>query len=195
MMRTKWAPLLLAGGLCLSLAGCTHGDNTAAPQGSAQGTSKASASASASPSTPPVTTTPSKGSYGNNPQAPTDDHASPYPSLAWDDSARRDAKDTATKVMELFARPDVESTTWHKDINPYLTEEARADHASFDPSYLDITGISKGAVKLAAGGSAQRATVEVPTRPKDELYKVDVVRMPDGSWAVDGITPGDLGQQ
>lgn len=194
MTRTRWATMALAGGLCLTLCGCSVEENTTEPAPTATSAeSSAGPAASATPE-PAVTASPSKGSYGNNPQAPSDETAAPYPSMTWDASAAEEAKSTATKVMELFARPDVESTAWHKDIDPYLTDGAKADHASFDPSYLEITGVSKEGAKVDPGASPQRARVQVSMRPNGEVYKVDLVRMPDGTWAVDGITPGDLGQ-
>lgn len=195
MTRARWATMALTGGLCLALCACSAEENTTAPvPTSTSAKSSAGPSASATPE-PAVTASPSKGSYGNNPQAPSDESAEPYPSMTWDASAAEEAKSTATKVMGLFARPNVESTVWHRDIEPYLTDGAKADHASFDPSYLDVTGVSKDGAKVDAGASTQRATVQVPMRPKGEVYKVELVRMPDGSWAVDGITPGDLGQR
>lgn len=195
MMRARWATMALAGGLCVTLCGCSAGEGDGAESAPTATTAESSAgpTASATPE-PAVTASPSKGSYGNNPQAPSDETAVPYPSMTWDASAAGEAKSTATKVMRLFARPDVESTTWHKDIDPYLTDGAKADHESFDPSYLEVTGVSKEGTKLDSGASAQRARVQVPMRPTGEVYKVDLVRMPNGTWAVDGITPGDLGQ-
>lgn len=64
---------------------------------------------------PAVTAVPSKGSFGNNPQAPDQDPA-PTKTLSGGEQAQAEAKKEAVTVMGLYARPDESASGWRKDI-------------------------------------------------------------------------------
>ncbi len=142
---------------------------------------------------PPVTSVPSKGSFGNNPQAPDEDPA-PTKTLSGGEQAQAEAKKEAVTVMGLYARPDESASGWRKDIRSRLTVQANRDFQDFDPSYLEVTGVKKDSARVDGESNAQRMTVVVTATPKDQDFKVAMVHMPDGSWRADGIEPATLGQ-
>lgn len=182
------APLLLA---CagLALAGCSSNEEAKndTPASSSPSTSASSAA--------PVTKTPSKGSFGNEPQAPEGGgDSSASSSLSWDEDAQEQAEDTAVEIMRLYARPDVSAQAWRQEISVYLTDSAKDDYESFDPSYLDVAGVKDGSQKLDSEANAQRVTVDVTVTPGDQVFKIGLVHMPDSSWKADSIQPAHLGQ-
>lgn len=142
---------------------------------------------------PAVTAVPSKGSFGNNPQAPDQDPA-PTKTLSGGEQAQAEAKKEAVTVMGLYARPDESASGWRKDIRSHLTEQANRDFQDFDPSYLEVTGVKKDSARIEGDPNAQRVNVVVTATPKDQNFKVAMVHMPDGSWRADGIEPATLGQ-
>ena len=152
-------------------------------------------SSSPSESQAPVTSTPSKGSFGNVPQAPNDDAgASGFSAPAWDDTAAQQAKDRAVEVMGFYARPGVSAEQWRSDIDPYLTDQATDDYASFEPKYLEVSSVENGSERIVGSANGQRVTVAVTAMPGKKVFNVELARIPDGGWLVDAITPADLGQ-
>jgi hypothetical protein len=74
------------------------------------------------------------------------------PEVTWDAAAENAVKDTAAKVMGLFARPDVTETTWFADLAPYLAPEYAEDAKYIDPARVPIRKITDGpAISREAG--------------------------------------------
>ncbi|MFB0840002.1 hypothetical protein ACETK3_18605 [Arthrobacter sp. E44] len=74
------------------------------------------------------------------------------PEVTWDAAAERAVKDTASKVMVLFARPNVPEAAWFSDLAPYLAPEYAADAKYIDPARVPIRKVTDGpAISREAG--------------------------------------------
>lgn len=74
------------------------------------------------------------------------------PEVTWDAAAERAVKDTASKVMVLFARPNVPEAAWFSDLVPYLAPEYAADAKYIDPARVPIRKVTDGpAISREAG--------------------------------------------
>jgi len=74
------------------------------------------------------------------------------PEVTWDAASENSVKDTAAKVMGLFARPDVPETTWFADLAPHLAPEYAEDAKYIDPARVPIRKVTDGpAVSRDAG--------------------------------------------
>ena len=74
------------------------------------------------------------------------------PEVTWDPAAEKAVKDTAAKVMGLFARPDVPETTWFAQLAPHLALEYADDAKYIDPAQVPVRKITDGpAISRDAG--------------------------------------------
>ena len=74
------------------------------------------------------------------------------PEVTWDAASEKAVKDTAAKVMGLFARPDVPETTWFADLAPHLAPEYVEDAKYIDPARVPIRKVTDGpAISRDAG--------------------------------------------
>ena len=125
-------------------------------------------------------------------------HGSDLPSptstaaLQWDETAQREAKNLALKVMRLFARSGVSAATWYSDLEPYLSPAAQEAYFATDPANVPVTKVT-GDVQLVDASNELVAIAHLPT--DDGLYAITLSRSADHpTWAVERITPPeDLG--
>ncbi len=85
------------------------------------------------------------------------------PEVTWDADAEKAVKDTAAKVMGLFARPDVPETTWFADLAPHLSPEYAEDAKYIDPARVAIRKITDGPAISRDAGNPMTATATFST--------------------------------
>lgn len=94
------------------------------------------------------------------------------------------AKETASRVVGLWARPDVPLAQWTSELRPQLSSVALSALSFADPSSLDPAKPEGDPAILAA--SEARVRVRVPTSAGD--YTVTMSRDTDGTtWLVDFV--------
>ncbi|AFR31419.1 hypothetical protein [Arthrobacter sp. Rue61a] len=85
------------------------------------------------------------------------------PEVTWDASAEKSVKDTASKVMGLFARPDVPETTWSADLAQHLAPEYAEDAKYIDPARVPIRKVTDGPVISSDAGNPLTVTATFST--------------------------------
>ena len=85
------------------------------------------------------------------------------PEVTWDAAAEKSVKDTAAKVMGLFARPDVPESTWFADLAPHLAPEYAEDAKYIDPSRVPVRKITDGPVISRDAGNPMTVTATFAT--------------------------------
>lgn len=85
------------------------------------------------------------------------------PEVTWDAAAEKSVKDTAAKVMGLFARPDVPETTWFADLAPHLAPEYADDAKYIDPARVPIRKITDGPAISRDAGNPMTVTATFAT--------------------------------
>lgn len=104
----------------------------------------------------------------------------------WDEESREAVIEAATTAMTLFARPHVDHDTWWSDLEPLLTDQARADYAYVDPAVIPAHTV--GQARLVDESSAYVAAVEVDTDVG--AYTVTLIRQTgDSPWLASRFTP------
>lgn len=187
--------------------GCSSGGETSEPAPEAAATAEPAAttvpSAEATPAQPSVAasseyTTPNLADIlATMERAPTDvpeqyhDGSTGRPHLGTafvlDDESRASAIEVGTKVMELYARPDVPADQWLRDLSEYLTFDATQAYQYVDPQNVPIRKVT-GEANLTPASGDTVARVNVPT----ELggYLVIVVRNDEHpNWEAEQIIP------
>lgn len=108
--------------------------------------------------------------------------------IAWDESSKAAALETATKAMTLYARPTVTDKVWIQELGQFLTAQATADYQYVDPANIPakkITGPGKLTVDENNGFGCH---VVIPTDAGD--YDVQLLRSAaDKPWQVNRFTP------
>jgi hypothetical protein len=137
--------------------------------------------------TPSASAAPATLSSGGRSQAPGGT-APPTLGIAWDEQSKTSALDTATKAMDLYARPTVADTVWIQDLGQLLTPQAAADYQYTDPADIPvrkITGPGRLKIDQANGFGCH---VVFPTDAGD--YDVQLLRAAAGKpWQVNRFTP------
>lgn len=106
------------------------------------------------------------------------------------DVDRSQAAATATKAMQLFARPDVPEKRWWDQLRPYLTAKAQHDYAYTDPANVPASELTGPAAVLPTDADTL-ARIQVPTDVG--LYLVLLTRSPQSqSWQVDRLLPPEF---
>ncbi|WP_431230749.1 hypothetical protein [Paenarthrobacter nicotinovorans] len=116
----------------------------------------------ATESTPTLTT----GQAGQDAEAGHDHGAEEHygiPEVTWDAAAEKSVKDTAAKVMGLFARPDVPEATWFADLAPHLAPEYAEDAKYIDPARVPIRKITDGPAISRDAGNPMTVTATFAT--------------------------------
>ncbi|MFJ4286932.1 hypothetical protein ACIPY0_14935 [Paenarthrobacter nicotinovorans] len=85
------------------------------------------------------------------------------PEVTWDAAAEKSVKDTAAKVMGLFARPDVPESTWFADLAPHLAPEYAEDAKYIDPARVPVRKITDGPAISRDAGNPMTATATFDT--------------------------------
>ncbi|MBW9207427.1 hypothetical protein KV102_08300 [Mumia sp. zg.B53] len=94
------------------------------------------------------------------------------------------AMESATRVVTLWARPDVPIAQWTSELRPQLSAVAMSVLSFTDPASLDPAK-PEGKPRIMAG-SKTRVRVEVPTTAGP--YRVTMSRDTDGTnWLVDRV--------
>ncbi|MFJ4027602.1 hypothetical protein ACIPWF_10435 [Paenarthrobacter sp. NPDC089989] len=83
--------------------------------------------------------------------------------VTWDAAAEKSVKDTAAKVMALFARPDVPESTWFADLAPHLAPEYAEDAKYIDPARVPIREITDGPAISRDAGNPMTVTATFAT--------------------------------
>ncbi|MEE2570788.1 hypothetical protein V1638_15490 [Pseudarthrobacter sp. J64] len=108
--------------------------------------------------------------------------------IAWDESSKAAALETATKAMTLYARPTVTDKVWIQELGQLLTAQAAADYQYVDPANIPankITGAGQLKIDESNGFGCH---VVFPTDAGD--YDVQLLRSAaDKPWQVNRFTP------
>ncbi len=109
----------------------------------------------------------------------------PAPEAA--DSSRQEAIAAATKVMEAFARPQMDADEWWRAMLPLLSQKGAYAYEGTDPAQIPVTEVT-GAGIILDGSTEVLLIVEVPTDAGP--YNVTLTR-PDSSspWLAERIRP------
>jgi hypothetical protein len=112
------------------------------------------------------------------------------PEVTWDAAAEKSVKDTAAKVMGLFARPDVPESTWFADLAPHLAPEYAEDAKYIDPARVPIRKITDGPAISRDAGNPMTVTATFAT----DAGRWRVLLHRSGQqqpWLVTAISPQD----
>ena len=85
------------------------------------------------------------------------------PEVTWDAAAEKSVKDTAAKVMGLFARPDVPEESWFADLAPHLAPEYAEDAKYIDPARVPIRKVTDGPAISRDAGNPMTVTATFAT--------------------------------
>jgi hypothetical protein len=112
------------------------------------------------------------------------------PEVTWDPAAEKAVKDTAAKVMGLFARSDVPETTWFAELAPHLAPEYADDAKYIDPARVPIRKVTDGpAISRDAGNPLTvTATFSTDAGRWQMLLHRSGQQQP---WLVTAISPQD----
>ncbi|BCW86461.1 hypothetical protein NicSoilE8_41340 (plasmid) [Arthrobacter sp. NicSoilE8] len=149
-----------------------------------------SPAASTTPATPSPTATASTEatlSAGGKSQAPGGTAPASL-GIAWDETSKKTALDTATKAMTLYARPTVNDKVWIQELGQLLTPQAAADYQYVDPANIPVTKIT-GTGKLTIDES-NGFGCHVVFSTNAGNYDVQLLRTAaDKPWQVNRFTP------
>ncbi|KSU70038.1 hypothetical protein GA0061083_0087 [Pseudarthrobacter enclensis] len=141
------------------------------------------------PAEPPATSATSEAtlSAGGKPQAPGGTAPATL-GIAWDETSKTAALDTATKAMTLYARPTVTDRQWIQELGQVLTAQATADYQYVDPANIPVTRITgPGQLKIDENNGFG-CHVVFPTDAGD--YDVQLLRSAANKpWQVNRFTP------
>lgn len=120
-----------------------------------------------------------------------DQSRTPVAEPSWDESSRKNAAEAARQAMTLFARPDIDKTTWWKDLSPRLSPEARSAYQGVDPANVTATTVT-GTPDVETSASSYLATVSL--QANDGTWTVLLSRdAAGGPWLVERFTPPGAG--
>lgn len=149
MSSSRVVTVALAAVLSLTLVACVGDDE---PEAS-----------SPAPSAP-ASTAPSASA------TPDEEHAHGDEATPAAESSADAALATASEIMALYARPDVDASAWFADLQPFLSERAGTAYVYVDPANIEPTAIA---------GDAR-----FETEP-NEFYAVVLVPMDSGDWRLE----------
>lgn len=112
------------------------------------------------------------------------------PEVTWDAASEKSVKDTAAKVMGLFARPDLPETTWFADLAPHLAPEYAEDAKYIDPARVPIRKVTDGPAISRDAGNPMTVTASFST---DAGRWTMLLHRPGQQqpWLVTAISPQD----
>lgn len=142
------------------------------------------------PAEPPATSTataPASLSAGGKAQAP-DGTAPATLGIAWDDTSKKTALDTATQAMTLYARPTVSDKVWIQELGQLMTSQAVADYQYVDPANIPVKKITGPGQLKVDENNGFGCHVVFPTDAGS--YDVQLLRAAaDKPWQVNRFTP------
>src|SRR5205823_2273695 len=97
------------------------------------------------------------------------------------------AVDAATRVMRMFARPDLSRQYWFRELSPLLSPAAAQAYAGTDPGRVPAHRVT-GAAELLPSTSGYIARVAVPT----DLGRYTVTlsrKQQSGPWLAERLQP------
>jgi hypothetical protein len=112
------------------------------------------------------------------------------PAVTWDAAAETAVKDTAGKVMGLFARPDVPEAAWFSDLSPYLLAEYAEDARYIDPARVPVRKVPDGPAITREAGNPLTVTASFST----DAGRWQMILHRSGQeepWLVTAISPQD----
>ncbi|MEC3853079.1 hypothetical protein [Paenarthrobacter ureafaciens] len=149
-----------------------------------------SPAANTTPATPSPTATASTEatlSAGGKSQAPGGTAPATL-GIAWDETSKKTALDTATKAMTLYARPTVNDKVWIQELGQVLTPQAAADYQYVDPANIPVTKITDTGKLIIDESNGFGCHVVFPTNAGN--YDVQLLRTSvDKPWQVNRFTP------
>jgi hypothetical protein len=147
----------------------------------------ASSTTPAEPAPSTSTTAPVTLSAGGKPQAPGGTAPATL-GIAWDEASKTAALDTATKAMNLYARPTVTDKVWIQELGQVLTAQATADYQYVDPANIPVTRVTGAGQLRTDENNGFGCHVVFPTDAGD--YDVQLLRSAaDKPWQVNRFTP------
>ncbi|MEZ2390247.1 hypothetical protein AB6813_11980 [bacterium RCC_150] len=124
-------------------------------------------------------------SAGEHPQA--QGPATP-PVASWDAGSEQNAKDTATRAMTLFARPQADQRQWITDLAPLLSPAYRADAEYINPARVPVSRILAGPVLQTSAGDPMTVKAVYSTNAGEWVVLLHRAGQPE-PWMVQAITP------
>jgi hypothetical protein len=115
------------------------------------------------------------------------------PEVTWDVAAETAVKDTAAKVMGLFARPDVPGAAWFSELSPFLSAEYAEDARYIDPARVPIRKVTDGPAITREAGNPLTVTAAFST----DAGRWQMILHRSGQqepWLVTAISPQDPAQ-
>lgn len=196
-MTDKKALIFLAAGLGLSLVACSASTPDTAPAPQSTTASAAATSTPASPTSPAPSATasasaeptiiaalPSASRWGHYGAPGNVDVASD--AAGWSPQEQQAATDFAVQTMRVFAM-DTDPQTWHRYIDPRVTDDYRQQLSRFNPSLNPVHEV-KNAVYGEFPADPTRAVVRVATN--DGIWVVQLRRSgPGDAPKVANISP------
>ncbi|MCX8456550.1 hypothetical protein OSR35_20770 [Paenarthrobacter ureafaciens] len=108
--------------------------------------------------------------------------------IGWDEASKKDALDTATRAMTLYARPTVTEKVWIQELGQLLTPQAAADYQYVDPANIPVTRITGTGRLIIDESNGFGCHVVFGTNAGD--YDVQLLRTAAGKpWQVNRFTP------
>lgn len=112
------------------------------------------------------------------------------PEVTWTPETDREVKAVATKVIELFARPDVPERRWFTDLLPYLSDQY-AEHAQYiDPANVRVTEVLSDPALIREKDNPLTVTADFSTDAGPWSVLLHRVGQSD-PWLVEAIQPSD----
>jgi hypothetical protein len=132
--------------------------------------------------------TPTKSSYlpSTDPTSPVDDSDVTAAQEAAGNSQRA-AIAAATKLMQIFAQPQLSADDWWAQMLPLLSQQGGVAYQGTDPSQVPVRQVT-GAGTVLPGSTEVSLIVQVPTDAG--LYNITLTR-PDAAapWLADRVRP------
>lgn len=135
---------------------------------------------------PSVSSTPDYGLPSTAPTQPFDDgEVTPAPEA--EGSSQEAAITAATKVMETFARPQLDADEWWRAMLPLLSQQGAHAYEGTDPAQIPATTVT-GAGQVLEGSTEVMLIVQVPTDVGP--YNITLTRPePSAPWLAERIRP------
>ncbi|MBN9630059.1 MAG: hypothetical protein J0I18_05560 [Actinobacteria bacterium] len=135
---------------------------------------------------PSVSPTPDHGLPSTAPTQPFDDgEVTPAPEAAG--SSQEAAIAAATKVMETFARPQLDADEWWRALLPLLSQQGAHAYEGTDPAEIPATTVT-GTGQVLEGSTEVMLIVQVPTDAGP--YNITLTRTdPSSPWLAERIRP------
>ncbi|MDJ0322116.1 hypothetical protein [Pseudarthrobacter sp. PS3-L1] len=112
------------------------------------------------------------------------------PDVTWDADAERELEDTATKAMELFARPGTDERTWFTELSPLLSPEYKTEAQFIDPARITVSELKADPVMNREAQNPLTATAAFQTNDGPWLVSIHRIGQND-PWLITSISPSN----